>query len=313
MNTNNPLIVTILIQMHGTVITYDLSPEKTNIFENVRLLCKAGGLKEYISGSTGMPGLFEELLLYSNLQDIFKKDIDKSTFEIISGASSGLLIGNVTFDKSLSRTSGEGWSPTDSLQGVYLLSVHRGRRLIYPVNQEEKAINLLNIEDLHRLASAPEFNSTVPNLQHISIPFPNQEIYVEEENAVNADTKLSEDDKKQKLMQIRSQFMDLLDRWELTLGPSGNIEAIKLSSLVELVKTIIGNEIIINLLDYSCNAPTSYIPEESNIYAKYIVEPDIESGLPNTGLGGKKKKRRKTKNKKRKRKKMSRKNVIRKT
>ena len=309
--TINPLIVTILIQMHGTVITYELTPEKANIFENVRLLCKAGGLKEYVSGSSGMPALFEELLLYRNLKDIFKKDIDKSTFEIISGASSGLLIGNVTFDKTLSRTSGEGWSLTDSLQGIYLLSVHRGRRLIYPTNQEEKVINLLNIEDLYRLALY--FNSRIPNLDDLSIPFPNQETYIKEEKAINADTTLSEHDKKQKIMKIRSQFMDLLDKWELTLGPSGNIEFIKLSSLVELVKIIIGNEIIINLLDYSCNAPTSYIPEETNILSKYIVEADIESGLPNTGLGGKRKKRRKTKNKKRKRRKISRKNVIRKT
>lgn len=72
-NTNDILVVTIALQMHGTVITYDLLPENQNIFDNVRLLCKSGGLKEYISGSSGVNALIEEFILPNNLSVPFKK------------------------------------------------------------------------------------------------------------------------------------------------------------------------------------------------------------------------------------------------
>lgn len=291
LDINDMLVVTIVIQMHGTVITYELSSSTSDIFDNVRLLCKAGGLKEYVSGESGLPGITEELMLVSNLREIFGKDIDSSTYDIISNARSGLLIGNITFDKTLSTTSGN-WDLTDYFQGIYLLSIHQQDNLIYP-NPDEKVINLLNVEDLHRLASF--FDSRVPNLEDISIPFPNQEIYIEEENRVNKNPNLSEYEKKQKIKGIKKQFMNLLGKWELTLDNSGNIEVIKLSCLVELVKNIIGENIIINLLDYSCNVPTSYIPEETIASSKFIVPDDIETGLKNREYGGKKKKTKKMK------------------
>jgi len=301
LDINDMLVVTIAIQMHGTVITYELSSTTSDIFDNVRLLCKAGGLKEYVSGESGLPGITEEIMLVTNLREIFGKDIDRSTYDIISNAKSGLLIGNITFDKTLSTTSGN-WDFTDYFQGIYLLSIHKGYKLIYPINPNEKVINFLKVKDLHRLAKI--FNSSVPNLKDMSISLPSQEIYIEEENRVKGDSQLSEDEKKQKIKGIQKQFMNLLDEWQLTLDRSGNIEIIKLSCLVELIKKIIGENIIINLLDYSCNVPTSYIPEETNVSSKFIVPDDIETGFKNRDYGGRKKRKtKKTKrlNKKKKR------------
>jgi hypothetical protein len=288
-NTNNMLVVTIVIQMHGTVITYDLNSKTANIFDNTRLLCKAGGLQEYISGQSGLPGITEEFMLVKNLREIFGKDIDRSTYDIIKDKKSGLLIGNITFDKSLSTKSGDFVDPFKYLQGIYLLSIHQGSKLIYP-NQNEKVINLLKVEDLQRLSTF--LKTDVPDLQEDNIPFPNQEIYIEEENRINKDSRLSEDVKKQKIEKIREQFMKLIYNWDLTLDSNGNIEDIKLSYLVKLIKKIIGEQIIINLLDYSCNAPTSYISKKQTPqYA--IQEYDEESGISiNPKYGGKKKTRR---------------------
>ena len=91
--------------------------------------------------------------------------------------------------------------------------------------------------------------------------------------------------------------MDLLDGWELTLDKSGNIQIIKLSYLVELIKKLIHKSCIINLLDYSCNVPTKYIEEQEQRSAKYIMPIDIEQGLPNDRYGGNKNKKKRNKNK----------------
>ncbi len=276
------LVVTIVIQMHGTVITYNLNSETSNIFDNTRLLCKAGGLQEYESGQ------FEEIMLVKNLREIFGQDLERSTYDIIKNAKSGLLIGNITFDKTLSTKSGDFSDHFFKyFQGIYLLSIHQKGKLIYP-NPNEKVINLLKVDDLQRLASFLE--TDVPDLQEDNIPFPNQEIYIEEENMVNNDSTLSKDVKKQKIEEIREQFMKLIYNWDLTLDERGNIKDIKLSYLVKLIKKMMGEQIIINLLDYSCNAPTSYISKkQTSQYA--IQEDDIEMGNTNQKYGGKKKTR----------------------
>jgi hypothetical protein len=309
-NTNDMLVVTIVIQMHGTVITYDLNSKTANIFDNTRLLCKAGGLQEYISGQSGLPGILEEFMLVKNLREIFGQDLDRSTYDIIKNAKSGLLIGNITFDKSLSTKSGDLYDYFFKyFQGIYLLSIHRGRELMYPTNPNEKVINLLKVDDLQRLADFLKTN--VPDLQEDTTPFPNQEIYIEEENMVNKDSILSKDVKTQKIEKIREQFMKLIYNWDLTLDSNGNIEDIKLSYLVKLIKKIIGEQIIINLLDYSCNAPTSYISKKQTPqYA--IQEYDEESGISiNPKYGGKKKTRRQRR-KKRQPKKLSNFNITKK-
>ena len=262
---NNVYVISIAIQMHGTVISFDLGPSEATAFENVRLLCKAGGFNPHYQFST---------YVANDLQKIFAKDMtDRSTYDIIKAAKSGLTLDNITFDKTLSKyTSAR--NMFDRWNGIYLLSIHRERELIYPLSREEEVINFLNVEDLRRLSSM--FSSPVPDLAKVSSPFPDKSKFIEEEAKISSDTSLLEEVKKRQIKELRGEFMSLLGDWKLTLERNGNIDIIKLSYLVKVIKDIIKfgekDKIIINLLDYSCNVPTQYIPEEERHLSKYVFQ-----------------------------------------
>ena len=105
MNTDldNKIIVTIALQMHGSVFTFELTNETSQIFENVRLLCGAGGFNSYESN------LINELVLVKRLRNYFAHNIDESTntFDMLKESKKGLLFGNITFDKILSTTTAD--------------------------------------------------------------------------------------------------------------------------------------------------------------------------------------------------------------
>jgi hypothetical protein len=290
MDIDNKLIVTIAIQMHGSIFTFDLSNETSNIFENVRLLCGAGGFKSYKTNFS------EELVLVKNLKKQFALDMDesKSMFDKLQEMKNGMVIGNITFDKTLSIGS---YLDGGFLDGVYLIAIHRGKKLIYPTSSND-TINLLNISDLTRLSST--FKSKMPNIEHLSSNFPNVKFYIDEENNINKNSKITVDEKKSQIEEIRRQLYDNINNWNLTLDYfKKNIEIIKLSVLVKIVKDIISPDCVINLLDYSCSNPSKIIPNEQNTLSKYATPYDIEHGIPNTKLGGKKKRIKSYKKKKR--------------
>lgn len=274
-NPEDLLILTILIQMHGKVINFDLNSDEAYIFDNVRLLCKAGSLTDYKTTAAN------EFMLVSNLQKSFTSDLAESTYNMLKQEQSGLLVNNITYDKILSIMIGEPtiWDrldPITYIQGIYLLSIHKGGRLIYP-EQNKNVVNLLKLSDLYRLADI--FNTTVPNLKDLSTIFPMQSIFINEENLVKEDNRLSEYEKEQRINQIRQQFYNNLKNWQLTLD-GNKIVSIKLSSLIELIKRLIGKPCFINLLDYSCNSPTIYIPKEQQTLKQYALqEGDIEMGI----------------------------------
>ena len=290
MDIDNKLIVTIAIQMHGSIFTFDLSNETSNIFENVRLLCGAGGFKTYKTN------FVEEFVLVKRLKKIFARDIDetKSMFDILQEMKNGMVIGNITFDKTLSIGS---YLDGGFLDGVYLISIHRGKKLIYPKNPND-TINLLNVTNLNRLSSI--FKTTMPNIEQLSSNFPNVKFYIDQENNINKNSKITADEKINQIEEIRRQLYNSISNWSLTLDYfKKNIEIIKLSVLVKIVKDIISCDCVINLLDYSCSNPSKIIPNEQNTLSKYATPYDIEQGIPNTKLGGKKKRIKSYKKKKR--------------
>ena len=290
MDIDNKLIVTIAIQMHGSIFTFDLSNETSNIFENVRLLCGAGGFKTYKTN------FVEEFVLVKRLKKIFARDIDetKSMFDILQEMKNGMVIGNITFDKTLSIGS---YLDGGFLDGVYLISIHRGKKLIYPKNPND-TINLLNVTNLNRLSSI--FKTTMPNIEQLSSNFPNVKFYIDQENNINKNSKITADEKINQIEEIRRQLYNSISNWSLTLDYfKKNIEIIKLSVLVKIVKDIISRDCVINLLDYSCSNPSKIIPNEQNTLSKYATPYDIEQGIPNTKLGGKKKRIKSYKKKKR--------------
>lgn len=285
-NPNNLFVLTILIQMHGKVMNFDLTTRESNIFKNVRLLCKAGDFIDYETTRA------DEFSLVTGLQEYFTHDLAESTYDILKKARSGVLVDNITYDKSLSVIVGEPTlfdrlDPVTYIQGIYLLSIHKDRKLIYP-DKDKKVINLLKLSDLQSLANM--FDTRVPDIENLSTIIPSQRIYIEEENTIKNDNNISEEDKEERIKQIRQQFYNNLYNWQLTL--EGNkIVSIKLSTLVELVKTIIEKPCFINILDYSCNSPTIYIPKEQRTLKQYALKTnDIEIGLKTTSLGGRKKK-----------------------
>jgi hypothetical protein len=281
MDINNKLVVTIAIQMHGSIFAYELTNETSNIFENVRLLCGAGGFKNY------QTNFVEELVLVESLKNYFAHDIDesKSTFDMLQETKNGTVIGNITFDKILSV--GSYLDVGGYIDGVYLISIHRGKKLMYPTNPNDN-INLLNITDLNRLSSI--FKTKMPNIEQLSSNFPDVKIYIDEINNINKNSNLIQNEKTIKIEEIRKQLYNSIGNWNLTLGYfRKKIEIIKLSVLIKIVKDIISHDCIINLLDYSCNKPSNIIPNEQNTLAKYAIMPyDPEQGISNTKLGGKK-------------------------
>jgi hypothetical protein len=66
-----------------------------------------------------------------------------------------------------------------------------------------------------------------------------------------------------------------------------------MSVAVQLIKHLIGNDCIINLLDYSCNSPTIYIAPEETYSSTYYKSDDIEQGNNmRTDYGGNKRNKR---------------------
>jgi hypothetical protein len=268
----NVYVVTIAIQMHGIIINFDLDPTEASAFDNVRLLCKAGGFNSIYRTSP---------YVANDLRKIFGKDmVDRSTYDIISQRKSGLLLDTISYDKALfKKEHDDSWNPFDMLNGIYLITIHKDNVLMYPSSPTQKVINLLKVEDLHELSSM--FDSAVPDLASLSKPFPVQTIFVEEEREVRLNTSLTERDRERRIKELRGQFMRLLGDWKLTMNRDGAIDHIKLSYLVKMVKDIMNVEdkdttVIINLLDYSCNEPTSYIPEETQHLSKYVFQ-DVEN------------------------------------
>ena len=177
----NMLVVTIGIQMHGVVISGELDLDTKGKFTNVRMLSKAGKFTHYETCRT-----FEFSFL-SIMNNYFRKNLESSTYDIMSSVKTGVFLGNISFDKLLTTDN-------DWFQGIYLISVHKGRKLIYPNEPtSNEIINLLDISDLHKLANV--FVSEVPRIQDLSTPLPSSKIYIDEEKMVQQDSSISKNDK----------------------------------------------------------------------------------------------------------------------
>jgi hypothetical protein len=194
----------------------------------------------------------------------------------------GLFLADISFDKLL--TTGDNW-----FQGIFLVSIHKGKKLIYPnPSNITETINLLDINDLHNLAN--EFGTEIPKLQDFSTPLPVSLIYREEEKRIEENTSIPADEKEKKIKEIREQFHSAINKWSLTLDKSQQkIQSIKLSVLVEILKIIINQPCLINLLDYSCSLLPQYKYTDTDNWSMPDRSDDIETGV-NPGLGGRKRK-----------------------
>jgi hypothetical protein len=288
-NINNKLIVTIAIQMHSSVFTFDLNYNTSKIFENVRLLCASGGFTMYYETQ------LNSLKLVRKLRETYARDIGKSTttFDLLNDEKKGMFLSNITFDKIFGLSFPEPKfmdfiSPNFYFEGIHLISIHKGKKLIFPEPERPNDfINLLLLRDLSRLSKF--FDKEMPNIQEFSSNYPNPQMFIEEINSLQRNVRLDENMKTIEIEKLKNEITNLRNQFKCSLDKTGKkIIYIKMSFLVELIKKIISKDCIINLLDYSCNPSNDLIPSKQLPNIKYSEKFDIEQGIPNTKFGGKK-------------------------
>jgi hypothetical protein len=323
-------IITLAIQMHGSVIDLDLSPEKNRIFEDVRLFSKAGDFDAAVSSD-----LAERHILYK-VNEMFQRDLNVPTVELINEyveyskpkytnflRDYGELnekrsqnvcrqFGKITFDKSLSAADDNedtGFFECvmnrllPRFQGFFVVSIHEKTgensfRLLYPKKTDKPNktnLNLLLVDDFKKFANI--FGSELPDLRELSNILPSYKEFIDTDKTIENDTTLTKEEKEARLEELKQYFFRLLGGWNLTM--KGNkIETIKLSVMIDLIKRIIGEPAKINLLDYSCNSVSMFVPNNQLPNKQYMMESDIEQGY-SKGWGGRRRSRRHHKKNKR--------------
>lgn len=321
---NNSIIITLAILTHGKVVSLNI---ESDIFDNVRLFSKSGDFEDVATTHLA------ERVVLNKVYELFRTDLNEPSINIMKNyveysqpkyksflkfmgndnvnvENVCRLFSNITIDKIFSKivTRPPGLLSTllcfvdyiiPEFQGVFLVSAHRKinnntYELIYPRDNISKNIDLLDLNNLREFALF--FGKELPNLRIYSSQLPSVYLYEEREIAIKNDKTKSEEEKNILIEELHSEIFGIINEWKLTIN-RGKIDSIKMSMLVSIIKQIVGTNCNINLLDYSCNSITKYIPKEQKENMRYFEPMDIESG-ENIFFGGKKTKR----NKKRRRK-----------
>lgn len=291
----NSLIVTIAVQMHGKIINVNLSPALKNVFDDVRLFSRAGGFNDVLSSR------FTEQHILENVKKIFQKDLSTSSLDVIKRyveyshpiqkrilkenyetstteeerESVCQLYNNVTIDKIFGTNqtySNSTWlgkiCSLFEVQGIFLVSVHEKRsendyKLIYPP-VSGKDVNLLNISDFQ--AFARMFGSELPDLNSAPDTFvlPLAE-YRTRLSRIRNDKSMNENERAIIINQQNAEINSIMDTWNVHMETPEKIEAIKMSKLVKIIKTIIGPKCKINILDYSCSSIDDFFADRNGM------------------------------------------------
>jgi hypothetical protein len=255
-----PLIVTILIQMHGKVINVSLDNEKKELFRNVKLLCKAEGFNDYESR------LGKEIRLSGKITNKYRREVEKNADETLREAQKGKLVDNIKYDKLLTAYLDDNsnmFNLSETIaqryQGIYLLSIHRGNQLVFPEKDDYRQFNLLNIETLNQLAK--RFNGRLPILDNFNDELPNQGDYIKLINDISNNPNYTDEQKELEIEGLKNSYINAINNWTLKLNSHGNIQMLKLSTLVDILKGLISEDFFINIIDYSCNSITTFMPK----------------------------------------------------
>lgn len=280
----NSIIVTIALQMHGKIINVNLSPSSKIAFDNVRLFSRAGGFNDVLSSR------FTEQHILENVNKMFQKDLSTSSLDVIKRyveyshpiqkrilkenyetstteeerESVCQLYNNVTIDKIFGTNqtnSNSTWlgkiCSLFEIQGIFLVSVHEKRseteyKLIYPP-VPGKETNLLNISDFQ--AFARMFGAELPDLNSAPDTFvlPLAE-YRTRLSRIRNDKSINENERAAIINQQNVEMNSVMDEWNVHMENPEKIEAIKMSKLAKIIKTIVGPRCKINILDYSCSS-----------------------------------------------------------
>lgn len=300
---NDSYIVTIAIQTHGKVIDLNLSPDKVKLFENVRLFSLAGGFRN----TTTTIAQDEFVLL--KVKEMFQRDIDGSTFDLMNTYSEYSrpkyrrflgdekadvckVYNNLIFDKGLfaipDRNCVLSWLIPDVF-GIFVISVHKkafnNLQLVYP-SVPGQILNLLNVPDFQKFSQIFDKQRVIDELIRESSIL-NTDEYTRQYDNIEKNLSLSFEQKKQLLEPIHAKMFEELQQWKLTIKNPRQIESIKMSTLVDTLKRIMGDNCYLNILDYSCNSGSASIPAQDRANMKYLEEETIET--PTKRWGGNKK------------------------
>jgi hypothetical protein len=322
------IIVTIAIITHGSVINLNLSPQIQSLFENVRIFSKAGEFKEVYADINDIH--YDISRLYSE----FRKDIhDVDTLQLLNEHSSKTkeyyshevknenvcrVFENITVDKLYavnnlldSFSVSSVFEFLDSfirreLSGIFLVSIHKKVDSTYKfIGPFEGNLNLLEIKNLKKMAQLiyPLHNERLTKIMDYiddlyllgkGVPLLDErKKYQKNLDIIYASKEFTEEEKTQLIQKEKSNFFHIIQHVQIEIYKN-YIYTIRLSLLVHLIKTIVGENCLINIADYSCNHITTDMPSEYTSYSKFMTPSDIENPPPySRKWGGKKTKSRK--------------------
>jgi hypothetical protein len=288
------IIITLALITHGSTIETGLSPEKQQIFENVRIFSLAGTFQESFHSRD------ERNLFLKDLNESFQKDLTEPTSNIIdhyaakmrpiyqqemSTKSSTVLsekvcriFNKITIDKLLSEIPPATFfeSTMECIMppnlGIFVISIHQKRepndfKLLYPPllsslsslshSNSHTNLNLLNIADF--ISFAAIFGKSLPEkLFTLSLKKPSKNVDPEIIKLITENSNLSNNEKEFLLQQQIEEIAKLTQLWNVTISEDHtHVEAIRMSTLVQIIKDIVEHpNTKINLLDYSCTSTT---------------------------------------------------------
>lgn len=256
----NNLIFTFVLDLHGSVRNLELTAENQITFDNCRLFTRArvGDSKVIDPNSSCMVSFFDTPN-YKSLEDKLHKDSEKSTYDIIleSEKNQVMPLPRITYDKMLSVT---GFMDLNVYKyGVYLISVNEKQtnglfkfKPIFP-----RLLNLLYVDDFKEFARF--FGTNINNF--------GSEYF----NRYSNDTSFKE------WSGIELSY-DKFDKEEI-------IMKIKMSKIIEIIKSIVGDDNYFNIIDYSCSVNVTDVKKRN-----YNIQPlDIENIAGEKKWGGKRK------------------------
>lgn len=314
-------IITVSVQLHGTIIDLDLSPEMHSIFKNTRLFSYAGLYESaYTSHWDALQRMREMKRLF--VQDIEGESMVEALTEYIVPLTEEYKeklatnkkwkeekisnvckhIGPITVDKAFAKGDR---TFIERCIHSYILSDPED---IYVVSVHEK----IGENDYRLLSSREEASRGISKLSYFrekgrndiadmliaeSKELPNFAEAKKQIDAIESDIALSEREKEERIRAIKDPIYDEVRRWKCTVNRKRDeFTSIRMSMLSRILQMLYGDDCYIQLLDYSCNEVSIFLPKEQYVYKKYYRETDIEQGIPGI-KGGKGRKKKNTRRK----------------
>lgn len=288
------IIVTIAIITHGSVVDTVLSKHQQKIFENTRLFSKAGEFETAVSDTISQNFIIhslnkrfqkdlqvntlDEMESYSKkYRDYYTKELEASEIvqhnknycKIYHKVPVDKVVGKSIYSENPNVFIGAMNSITSMCmpiliwkEEIILVSIHKKidsntLQLIYPSSSSDKKINFLNIQDFLFFSSlfnkAGIFDEIFKGLYQESSELISMNEYKKLVKEISQNKNFSEEEKYLLLNQMKKRVEEDIKTRNITIK-GDNIEYIRLSKLVEIIKLIVGTKCRLNIMDYSCNS-----------------------------------------------------------